>query len=53
MYPHERSLVQKMEGKPFALVGVNSLIARGLALAIPSGAVVDFLGTLGRRVARA
>jgi len=24
MYPHERSLVKKMEGKPFALVGVNS-----------------------------
>ena len=24
MYPHERSLVKKMEGTPFALVGVNS-----------------------------
>jgi hypothetical protein len=24
MYPHERSLVQRMAGKPFALVGVNS-----------------------------
>ena len=24
MYPHERSLVQKMEGKPFVLLGVNS-----------------------------
>jgi hypothetical protein len=24
MYGHERSLVKKMEGKPFALVGVNS-----------------------------
>ena len=24
MIPHERSLVKKMEGKPFALVGVNS-----------------------------
>ena len=24
MYPHERSLVQKMEDKPFALVGINS-----------------------------
>jgi peroxiredoxin len=24
MYPHERSLVKKMEGKPFVLVGVNS-----------------------------
>jgi hypothetical protein len=24
MYPHERSLVQKMEGKAFALLGVNS-----------------------------
>ena len=23
-YPHERSLVKKMEGKPFALIGVNS-----------------------------
>jgi len=24
MYPHERSLVNKLEGKPFALLGVNS-----------------------------
>lgn len=24
MYPDERSLVKKMEGKPFALVGINS-----------------------------
>jgi hypothetical protein len=24
MYPHERSLVQAMESKPFALLGVNS-----------------------------
>jgi hypothetical protein len=24
MYPHERSLVSRMEGKPFALIGVNS-----------------------------
>jgi hypothetical protein len=24
MYPHERSLVKKLEGKPFALIGVNS-----------------------------
>ncbi|MDP6761468.1 MAG: hypothetical protein QF860_01210 [Planctomycetota bacterium] len=24
MYPHERSLVEEMEGEPFALVGVNS-----------------------------
>ena len=24
MYPHERSLVQKMEGRPFALIGINS-----------------------------
>ncbi len=24
MYPHERSLVQRMKGKPFALIGVNS-----------------------------
>src|SRR3954469_2494363 len=24
MYPHERSLVQRLEGKPFALVGINS-----------------------------
>jgi len=24
MLPHERSLVQKLSGKPFALVGVNS-----------------------------
>ncbi len=24
MYPHERSLVKKLEDKPFALLGVNS-----------------------------
>jgi hypothetical protein len=24
MYPHERSLVKKMENKPFVLIGVNS-----------------------------
>ena len=24
MYPHERSLVKRLEGRPFALVGVNS-----------------------------
>lgn len=24
MYPHERSLVRKMDGKPFALLGVNT-----------------------------
>jgi hypothetical protein len=24
MIPHERSLVQKLEGKPFSLIGVNS-----------------------------
>jgi hypothetical protein len=24
MYPHERSLVEKFQGKPFAIVGVNS-----------------------------
>ena len=24
MFPHERSLVKKLENKPFALVGVNS-----------------------------
>src|SRR5213593_3394073 len=24
MYPHERSLVKRLEGKPFSLVGVNS-----------------------------
>jgi hypothetical protein len=24
MYPHERSLVSRLEGKPFALLGVNS-----------------------------
>jgi hypothetical protein len=24
MYPNERSLVKRLEGKPFALVGVNS-----------------------------
>jgi hypothetical protein len=28
MYPHERSLVKKMEDKPFALVGVNSDASR-------------------------
>jgi peroxiredoxin len=24
MYPHERSLVAKLKGKPFALIGINS-----------------------------
>ena len=24
MYPHERSLVQRMQGKPFVLLGINS-----------------------------
>lgn len=24
MFPHERSLVKRMEGKPFALLGINS-----------------------------
>jgi hypothetical protein len=24
MYPHERSLVKRMEGKPFVLLGINS-----------------------------
>ncbi|SRR5579885_3003742 len=24
MYPHERSLVKRMEGRPFVLLGVNS-----------------------------
>lgn len=24
MFPHERSLVKRLEGKPFALLGVNS-----------------------------
>lgn len=24
MYPHERSLVKRLQGEPFALVGVNS-----------------------------
>jgi len=24
MYPHERSLVKRLEGKPFALVGINT-----------------------------
>ena len=24
MYPHERSLVKRLEGRPFALIGVNS-----------------------------
>jgi peroxiredoxin len=24
MYPHERSLVEKLEGKPFVILGVNS-----------------------------
>jgi hypothetical protein len=28
MYPHERSLVKKMEGRPFVLLGVNSDASR-------------------------
>ena len=26
MYPHERSLVKKLEGKPFALLGESTAI---------------------------
>ena len=37
MYPHERSLVQRLEGKPFALLGVNSDPNRDTA----KGAVVS------------
>ncbi len=29
MYPHERSLVKRLEGKPFALLGINSDEHRG------------------------
>jgi hypothetical protein len=29
MYPHERSLVKRMAGKPFVLLGVNSDADRG------------------------
>src|SRR5438874_10296179 len=29
MIPHERSLVKKLEGKPFALIGVNTDVDRG------------------------
>lgn len=29
MYPHERSLVKRLEGKPFVLLGVNSDTDRG------------------------
>jgi hypothetical protein len=28
MYPHERSLVKKLEGKPFVLIGINSDVDR-------------------------
>ena len=31
MYPHERSLVKRLEGKPFALIGVNSDNSRDFA----------------------
>jgi hypothetical protein len=31
MYPHERSLVKKMEGTPFVLIGVNSDQTRDIA----------------------
>lgn len=30
MWPHERSLVRKLEGKPFALIGINFLEAKEL-----------------------
>jgi hypothetical protein len=29
MYPHERSLVERLKGKPFALIGVNSDADKG------------------------
>ena len=28
MFPHERSLVKRLEGKPFALLGINSDVDR-------------------------
>src|SRR5579859_3352222 len=28
MYPHERSLVKKLQSKPFALLGINTDISR-------------------------
>ena len=28
MYPHERSLVKKLQGKPFTLLGINTDISR-------------------------
>jgi hypothetical protein len=30
MFPHERSLVKRLEGKPFALIGVNSDTSKDL-----------------------
>ena len=30
MFPHERSLVKKLDGKPFVLIGVNGDPAEGL-----------------------
>ena len=34
MYPHERSLVKRLEGQPFALLGVNSDRDRGALKAV-------------------
>jgi hypothetical protein len=30
MYPHERSLVEKLQGRPFVILGVNSDASRDL-----------------------
>jgi hypothetical protein len=30
MYPHERSLVKRLEGKPFALLGINTDSSRAV-----------------------
>ncbi len=37
MYPHERSLVKRFEGKPFVLLGVNSDEERAAAQQVATG----------------
>src|SRR5437016_801964 len=34
MYPHERSLVEKLQGRPFVILGVNSDASRELVKSV-------------------
>ncbi len=52
MYPHERSLVKQLAGKPFALIGVNSDSSREIPKTLVAEGTVTWRsfwdGTAGR-----